>query len=111
MKVISKLRDTTSSDLAKQPSEETVVNEFLMTIPKKCLLLFTPVSDRIANARHSDKQGKVTVCVCYNPTNKANTETKDTFCSALTTELARISLHNIVILLGDLHATGSDNHD
>ena len=78
---------------------------------KKCLLSFTPVSDRIANARLNHKQGKMTVLVCNAPTNEADTETKDTFYSALTNELSKISPHDIVILLGDLNATVSDKHD
>ena len=38
-------------------------------------------------------------------------QTKDTFYSALTNELSKISPHDIVILLGDLNATVSDNHN
>ena len=57
----------------------------------KCLLSFTPVSDRIANARLSHKQGKMTVLVCYAPTNEADDEAKETFYSALANELSKIS--------------------
>jgi len=53
----------------------------------------------------------MTVLVCYAPTNEADDEAKETFYSALANELSKISPHDIVILLGDMNATVSDNHD
>ncbi|XP_065571883.1 uncharacterized protein LOC136034565 [Artemia franciscana] len=57
---------------------------------RKALLLHEPVSYRLMKARFEHKHGKMTVIVCYAPTNDSDDVTKEDFYSALSRCLATV---------------------
>lgn len=77
---------------------------------KKSLIDWRPISERLAVARFNSRARKISVIICYAPTNVADTQAKEDFYSLLTKSLSEIKTQDIVILLGDLNARiGSDN--
>ena len=82
----------------------------LNSLTRKALLLHEAVSDRLMKARFGHKHGKMTVIVCYAPTNDSDDATKEDFYSALSRCLATVPPpHDITVLLGDFNATVRDD--
>ena len=69
-----------------------------------------PVSERILIARFFSKYARMTVIVCYAPTNQADEEEKETFYLQLQSVIRKVSSHDMLIVGGDFNAKiGSDN--
>ncbi|XP_065578598.1 craniofacial development protein 2-like [Artemia franciscana] len=81
----------------------------LNSLTRKALLLHEAVSDRLMKARFGHKHGKMTVIVCYAPTNDSDDATKEDFYSALSRCLVTVPPHDITVLLGDFNATVHDD--
>ena len=62
----------------------------LNSLTRKALLLHEAVWDRLMKARFGHKHGKMTVIVCYAPTNDSDDATKEDFYSALSRCLATV---------------------
>ncbi|XP_065582122.1 uncharacterized protein LOC136041399 [Artemia franciscana] len=60
------------------------------SLTRKALLLHKAVSDRLMKAYFGHKQGKMTVTVCYAPTNDFDDATSEDFYSALSRCLATV---------------------
>ncbi|XP_065565936.1 craniofacial development protein 2-like [Artemia franciscana] len=70
----------------------------------RSLLKWTPISPRILVARFTGRQAKLSVVVCYAPTNVAEVETKKEFYHSLQTVVNNIPKHDIMCILSDLNA-------
>ena len=67
----------------------------------QALLHWTPVSPRILKARFIGAHVKLSVIVCYAPTNDATDEAKDEFYRALNSVANDIPRHDMACFLGD----------
>ena len=77
---------------------------------EKALLEWKPFGSRLLKARFHSKYTKLSVLVCYAPTEDANAEVKDAFYDQLQTALESVHAHDMLLILGDLNAkVGSDN--
>ena len=77
---------------------------------EKALLEWKPFGSRLLKARFHSKYTKLSVLVCYAPTEDANAEVKDAFYDQLQTAMESVHAHDMLLILGDLNAkVGSDN--
>ena len=77
---------------------------------EKALLEWKPFGSRLLKARFHSKYTKLSVLVCYAPTEDANAEVKDAFYDQLQTAVESVHAHDLLLILGDLNAkVGSDN--
>ena len=77
---------------------------------EKALLEWKPFGSRLLKARFHSKYTKLSVLVCYTPTEDANAEVKDAFYDQLQTAVESVHAHDMLLILGDLNAkVGSDN--
>ena len=74
-----------------------------------CVHEWKPLSPRLIYARLRHSRGFFSIFSCYAPTNAADEEEKDIFFDLLSSELARVSRHDVVMVLGDLNATVGDD--
>ena len=76
----------------------------------KSLLEWKPISERIIKARYNSKFAKLSVIVCYAPTEDAEDEEKDTFYDELQAAVDETPTHDVLLIMGDLNAkVGIDN--
>ena len=76
----------------------------------KSLIGWTPLGSRLLKARFNSKYTKLTVIVCYAPTNTAEEEDKDDFYRQLQAAVETVPAHDMLLVLGDMNArTGPDN--
>ena len=74
------------------------------------MLEWKPFGSRLFKARFHSKYTKLSVLVCYAPTEDANAEVKDAFYDQLQTAVESVHAHDMLLILGDLNAkVGSDN--
>ena len=75
-----------------------------------CLLEWKPISERLIKARYNSTYAKLTVIVCYAPTEDTEEEEKDTFYDSLQRTVDETPRHDVLLVMGDLNAkVGSDN--
>lgn len=76
----------------------------------KCLLKWKPVKERIITARYNSAFAKLTVIVCYGPTENSVDVEKDTFYDQLQKLVDETQAHDVLLIMGDLNAkVGSNN--
>ena len=76
----------------------------------KCLLKWKPVIERLITARYDSAFAKLTVVVCYAPTEDALEEDKDTFYDQLQELVDETPSHDVLLIMGNLNAkVGSNN--
>jgi len=68
------------------------------------LVSWTPVSDRLLQARLTHQYGKLTVIVAYAPTEDSDDDVKDNFYNQLQSAVLSTSPHDQPVVLGDLNA-------
>ena len=76
----------------------------------KCLLEWKPVNERIIKARYNSSFAKLTVIVCYAPTEDSPEVEKDIFYDKLQELVDETPSHDVLLIMGDLNAkVGSKN--
>ena len=74
------------------------------------LLEWKPLGSRMLRARFGGKYTKLTLVVCYAPTEMAEEEVKDGFYDQLQSAIEDTPSHDMLLIIGDLNArTGSCN--
>jgi hypothetical protein len=71
---------------------------------EKTLTEWTPFGPRLLKARFQSKYTKLTLLICYAPTNYTHAEVKDTFCDQFQAAMECIRAHDMVLILGDFNA-------
>ena len=76
----------------------------------RALLEWKPLGPRLLRARFNGKYTKLTLLVCYAPTEEAEEEVKDRFYDQLQAAIEDVPAHDMLLIIGDLNArTGSIN--
>jgi exonuclease III len=76
----------------------------------KTLSEWDPISDRLIRARFNSKYCKLTILLCYAPTNEADDEAKDDFYEQLQTTISKVPLRDILLIMIDMNdKVGDDN--
>ena len=70
----------------------------------KSLCSWKPINERILYTRFASKHAKLSLVICYAPTNDADETSKDGFYETLQSVLDSIPLHDVACLAGDLNA-------
>ena len=74
------------------------------------LLEWEPISDRIMKARFNSKHCKLTIILCYAPTNASDKEDKEDWYEQLQQAVAKVPQHDMLLIIGDMNdKVGSDN--
>ena len=76
----------------------------------KSLIEWRPISERLMAARFNSSYTKLTVIVCYAPTEVAESADKEAFYDKLQETVESTPRHDVLLVLGDLNAkVGQDN--
>ena len=76
----------------------------------KSLIEWVPLGPRLLKARFNSKYTKLTVIVCYAPTEEADEEKKDMFYEQLQAATEEVPTHDMLLIIGDFNArTGNVN--
>lgn len=76
----------------------------------KFVLEWKPIDDRIIKARYNSAFAKLTVIVCYAPTEDSEDDEKNNFYQNLQKKIDETPSHDVLLIMGDLHAkVGSKN--
>ncbi|XP_065576323.1 craniofacial development protein 2-like [Artemia franciscana] len=70
----------------------------------RTMLKSTPINERILFARFATTHTKLSVIVCYAPTNEADDDVKDSFYETLQAVTKDIPKHDVLCVVGDLNA-------
>ena len=93
--------------------EDTHIRGVALVISKQkanTLLEWEPISDRIMKARFNSKHCKLTIILCYAPTNESDTEDKEDWYEQLQQAVAKVPQHDMLLIIGDMNAkVGSEN--
>ena len=77
---------------------------------EKSLINWKPIYDRLMSARFNSTFAKLTVIVCYAPTEVSEDEEKDVFSDNLQEAIEATPVHDMLFVLGDLNAkVGKEN--
>ena len=94
---------------------ENTVGLMMSQSAAKSLLLYECVSDRILVTRFNSRHAKLTIVVCYAPTNSEtrpdDIPNKDAFYEQLDDVVASIPKHDIQIIIGDFNAQLGNDTD
>ena len=77
---------------------------------ERTLIEWKPSGPRLLKARFNSKYTKLTVIVCYAPTEDANEADKDAFYDQLQAVTDEVPTHDLVMVLGDLNARPGNNN-
>ena len=83
---------------------EAGVTMLLSKMAAKSLIEWEPISDRIIRARFESKFQKVSIIMCYSPTNNAEEVVKDLYYNQLLAVVDKIPRRDMLILMGDMNA-------
>ena len=75
------------------------------------LIEWTPISERIIQARYHSKHIKLTIIHVYAPTEDSDEEIKDNFYLRLQDVLDKRNTHDMLIITGDMNAKVGDQND
>ena len=76
----------------------------------KTLMEWEPMGDRMLRARFNSRYCKLTLVLCYAPTNDADEELKDDWYEQLQRAVSQVPKHDLLMIIGDLNAkVGSQN--
>ena len=93
--------------------EDTHIRGVALVISKQkanTLLEWEPISDRIMKARFNSKHCKLTIILCYAPTNESDKEDKEDWYEQLQQAAAKVPQHDMLLIIGDMNAkVGYDN--
>ena len=93
--------------------EDTHIRGVALVISKQkanTLLEWEPISNRIMKARFNSKHCKLTIILCYAPTNESDKEDKEDWYEQLQQAVAKVPQHDMLLINGDMNAkVGSDN--
>ena len=93
--------------------EDTHIRGVVLVISKQkanTLLEWEPISDRIMKARFNSKHCKLTIILCYAPTNESDIEDKEDWYEQLQQAVAKVPQHDMLLIIGDMNAkVGSEN--
>ena len=94
--------------------EDTYIRGVALVISSKqkanTLLEWEPISDRIMKALFNSKHCKLTVILCYAPTNESDKEDKEDWYEQLQQAVAKVPQHDILLIIGNMNAkVGSEN--
>ncbi|XP_072015023.1 uncharacterized protein [Amphiura filiformis] len=93
--------------------KEKTVGLLLSHTAAKSLLSYECISDRLLIARFNCKHVKLTIVVCYAPTNSetrpGDTANKDAFYNQLDDVVSNIPKHDIQLVVGDMNAQLGDD--
>ena len=94
-------------------TQDTHIRGVALVISKQkanTLLEWEPISDRIMKARFNSKHCKLTIILCYAPTNESDKEDKEDWYEQLQQAAAKVPQHDMLLIIGDMNAkVGSDN--
>lgn len=77
---------------------------------EKILLEWKPLGSRLLKARFNSRYTKLTVIVCYAPTEDTDEVDKDDFYKQLQAATEDVKLHDIMLIIGDLNTKVGDNN-
>ena len=77
---------------------------FCSAYAAKCLTSWEPVNERLLTASFKSGSTKLTIIVCYAPTEAATDADKDAFYNQLQSLLDRTSTRDVTIVMGDMNA-------
>ncbi|XP_061188077.1 craniofacial development protein 2-like [Saccostrea echinata] len=77
----------------------------------KCMLGWKRLSDRLLSARFHLKYAKLTVVVCYSPTEDKDEEEKDSFYEELQRAIEETPVHDVLLILGNVNAKVVTNNE
>ncbi|KAK2723402.1 hypothetical protein QYM36_001913 [Artemia franciscana] len=85
------------------------VGLMMSPVAYRAMLKWTPINEKILFARFATAHTKLSVIVCYIPTNVADDDVKDSFYETLQAVTKDIPKHDVLCVVGDLNAkVGAD---
>ena len=79
--------------------------------PVSTLMEWEPINERLIKTRFNSKYCKLTIIQCYALANDFVNEVKEDWYEQLHAEVAKISQHDMLRVMGDINAkVGSDNY-
>ena len=75
------------------------------------LLAWKPISERIIYIRLGSKFSKLSLIICYAPTENAEEETKENFYYSLQAVIDTVPYHDVLLVLGDFNAKVGSNRE
>ena len=77
---------------------------FCSSFAARCLISWEPINERLLVARFRSRSAKLSVVMCYAPTEAADDGVKDNFYHQMESILSNIPSRETVILMGDMNA-------
>lgn len=77
---------------------------FCSPFAAKCLISWEPINERMLVARFKSRSAKISIIMCYAPTEMTDGSVKDTFYFQLESVLDRVPTSDTIIVMGDMNA-------